>query len=83
MRLGVIEGEHLYADCWVPSRQVVEFLEPYGLELEGALSSSDKARSVADFMAQKTGVAAPHLHRAFDIPIRHAATHDNCPVWHE
>ena len=81
VRLRVIDGEHLYADCWVPSRQVVDFLERHGLGFEDALSNSDKARCVADFMAQKTGVAAPHLHRAFDIPIRHVATHDNCPVW--
>ena len=81
VRLAVIDGEHLYADCWVPSRQVLEFLEPFGLESVDTLSNGDKARSVADFMAQKTGVAVPHLHRAFDIPIRHVATHDNCPVW--
>ena len=81
VRLRVIDGEHLYADCWVPSRQVVGFLERYGLLIEDTLLNSDKARSVADFMAQKTGQAAPHLHRAFDIPIRHVATHEDCPVW--
>ena len=81
VRLGVIDGEHLYADCWVPSRQVVEFLGRFGLEPMDTMSNAEKAQSVADFMAEKTGVDLPHLHRAFDIPIRHVATHDGCPVW--
>ena len=80
VRLGVIDGEHLYADCWVPSRQVVGFLERYGLELADAMAPADKARSVADFMADKMGVRLPHLHRAFDIPVRYLATHDGYPV---
>ncbi len=79
VRLGVIDGEHLYPDCWVPSGEVVRFLGQYGLELADAMSPAEKARSIADFMAEKTGADLPHLHRAFDIPIRHVATHDGYP----
>ena len=80
VRLRVIDGEHLYADCWVPSGEVVRFLRQYGLELADATPPMEKAQSVADFMAEKTGADLLHLHHAFDIPIRHVATHDGYPV---
>ena len=80
VRLGVIDGEHLFADCWVPSGEVVRFLGRYGLELADATPPAEKAQSVANFMAEKTGADLPHLHRAFDIPIRHVATDDGYPV---
>ena len=80
VRSNVIDGEHLYPDCWVPSGEVVGFLERYGLEVEEAMSPAEKAQAVSDFMASKMGVDHPHLHRAFDIPIRYVAAHGDYPV---
>ena len=35
VRLGVVEGEHLYPDCWVPSERVLSFLDAFGLGPSG------------------------------------------------
>ena len=74
VRLGVIEGEHFYPDCWVPSEQVFRFLRPFGLNLpDDGVSNPDKARAIFDFMESELGTASPNLHRAFDIPLRRVA----------
>ena len=75
VRLGVVEGEHLYADCWMPSEQVLHFLHNLGLEHpDDGMSNPQKARAIFDFLASELKTATPNLHRAFDIPIRHVAS---------
>ena len=72
VRLEVVEGEHLYPNCWVPSEQVLSFLRPLGLEqLDGELTNSQKACTISKFLATKLETETPNLHLAFDIPIRH------------
>jgi len=72
VRLGVVDGEHLFPDCWVPSERVLRFLRPLGLDsLEGSCSSSEKAHAIFDFMSGALGTNTANLHRAFDIPLRH------------
>ena len=71
MRLGVIEGEHLYPDCWMPSKRVLALLERVGfIRPDDGTSNPDKARAVFDFMASQLGTPTPNLHLAFDIPLR-------------
>jgi hypothetical protein len=72
MRLGLLDGEHLFPDCWVPSEQVARFLRPLGLSLpsDGA-PNSEKARMIFDFLATELQTATPNLHRSFDIPLRY------------
>ena len=75
VRLEVVEDEHLYPDCWMPSEQVLSFLHRFGLQLpEDKMSNPEKARAIFDFMASRLGTKTPNLHRAFDIPIRHVAS---------
>ena len=75
VRLEVVEGAHLYRDCWVPSEQVLRFLHPFGLDRpDDAMSNPGKARAIFDFLASKLDTSTPNLHRAFDIPIRHVAS---------
>ncbi len=72
VRLGVVDGEHLYADCWVPSEQIIGFLHRFGLDRpDDRLSNPQKARAIFDFLASELDTAAPNLHRAFGIPILH------------
>ena len=75
VRLEVVEGEHLYPDCWVPSEQVLRFLRNFGLDsLDEGISNPQKAHAIFDFLASKLATATPNLHHAFDIPIRHVAS---------
>ncbi len=75
VRLGVVEGAHLYPDCWMPSQIVFRILEPFGLRRPAdGISNPEKARTIFDFLASELGTATPNLHRAFDIPIRHVAS---------
>ena len=75
VRLEVIEGEQLFPGCWVPSKQVIRLLVRLGLEQpDDRMSNSAKARAIFDFLASELGTRAPNLHRAFDIPLRHAAS---------
>ena len=79
VRLKVLaSAEHLLPHCWVPSEQVFRFLGRFGLERpDRSVSHSDKARMVFDFLARKLNTNTPHLHYAFDIPLRHVdATED-------
>ena len=75
VRLEVVEGEHLYRDCWVPSEQVLRFLHNFGLDRpDDGMSNPQKAQAIFDFLASKLATATPNLHLAFDIPIRHVAS---------
>ena len=75
VRLEVVQGAHLYPDCWVPSDQVLFFLKPLGLEqLDGGLPNSQKAHTIGNFLATALGTETPNLHLAFDIPLRHVAS---------
>ena len=72
VRLDVLGGEHLFPDCWVPAEQVLRFLRPLGLNgLDGGAANSEKAAAVFGFLARELDTPTPHLHRAFDIPLRH------------
>lgn len=73
VRLEVVGGEHLFPHCWVPSEQVLRFLQHFGLDVDRRLSNPEKARRIFDFMASKLETTTPTLHRAFDIPLRHVA----------
>ena len=75
VRLEVVEGEHLFPDCWVPSEQVLRLLEELGLDRpEDGMSNSQKARALFDFLASELGTTARNLHLAFDIPLRRVAS---------
>ena len=75
VRLEVVEGEHLFPDCWVPSEQLLGLLEELGLDRpEAGMSNSHKARVVFDFLASELGTETPNLHLAFDIPLRRVAS---------
>ena len=78
VRLGVLDrAEHLLPHCWVPSEQVFRFLGRLGLERpDGSTSNSEKARTVFDFLTPRLSTT-PHLHYAFDIPLRHVDADEN------
>ena len=72
VRVGVLDGNHLFPDCWVPSDRVLRFLQPLGLEPpDGRCTNSEKAHAIFKFLASELNTGSPHLHRAFDIPLRH------------
>ncbi len=74
VRLRIVDGEHVFPDCWVPSEQVLGFLHPLGLlPPSDSASNSEKARMVFDFLAAELETPSPHLHWAFDIPLRYVA----------
>jgi hypothetical protein len=70
VRAGVLNGSHIFPDCWVPSDRIVQFLQPLGLE-PSAGSNSEKAHAIFEFLAAELHTESPNLHRAFDIPLRH------------
>ncbi len=71
VRLRVLDGEHLFPDCWVPSELVLNLLRPLGLILDEGTTNSDKAHDVFDFLAFELETESPNLHLGFDIPLRH------------
>jgi hypothetical protein len=72
VRLDVLDGEHLFRDCWVPAEQVLQFLRPLGMNgADGGAANSENAAAVFEFLARELDTPTPHLHRAFDIPLRH------------
>ncbi len=77
VRLEIIDGKHLYPDCWVPSEQVLNLLNQYGLDRDQIedRSNSEKAHVIFDFMSEKLETEASNLHRMFDLPLRHVALH--------
>ena len=81
VRLKVVEGEHLYPDCWMPSEQVIRFLHnDFGFDRpDDGMSNPPKARAIFDFMASELETETPNLHRAFDIPIRHVDSNSDLP----
>ena len=77
VRLKVVEGEHLYPACWVPSEQVIGFLCNLNLGFDRPddnMSNSQKAHAIFDFLESELMMAKPNLHRAFDIPLRYVAS---------
>lgn len=77
VRLEVVSGEHLFPHCWVPSEQVLKLLERFGLVRDEGLENPNKARAIFDFMARVSDTENPHLHLAFDIPLRHVARNED------
>jgi len=75
VRLKVVEGEHLYPDCWMPSEEVFRFLHNFGLDRpDDGASNPQRAHAIFGFLKSKFTTPAPNLHLAFDIPIRHVAS---------
>ena len=75
VRLEIVEGDHLFPDCWVPSEQVLHLLEDLGFDRpDDGIPNSQKARAIFDFLASELGTETPTLHLAFDIPLRHATS---------
>ena len=75
VRLDVVDGQHLYPDCWVPSQQVLRFLRNFGLDHpDDGMPNRQKAHAIFSFLASELETAKPNLHRAFDIPICHVAS---------
>ena len=75
VRLEIVEGDHLFPDCWVPSEQVLRLLEDLGFERpDDGMPNSQKARAIFDFLVSGLGTETPNLHRAFDIPLRRVAS---------
>ena len=72
VRLGVVRADHLLADCWVPSRDLITFLGRFGLQVEDGASNPDKARLVSGFLQAKLH-DNPHLYYCFDIPFLHVS----------
>jgi hypothetical protein len=78
VRLNVIDGPHLFAECWVPSDRLLRFLYPFGLERQDRSSSNtEKAHKVSDFLGSKLKSPNPHLHGAFDIPFLYLQKNSN------
>ena len=78
VRLRILDGDHLLPDCWVPSRQVLDFLGRLGLRsLDDGAPNSAKARSIFDFLVSELNTPMPHLHYSFDIPLRHIAANED------
>lgn len=72
VRVGVLNGNHIFPDCWVPSDGILRFLQPLGLDPpDGGSTNSAKAHAIFDFLASELHTDTPHLHRAFDIPLHH------------
>ena len=75
VRLGVIEGEHLYPYCWMPSEHVLSILDLVGfIRPDEGTQNPEKARAIFCFMEKELDTASPNLHRAFDIPLRHVSS---------
>jgi hypothetical protein len=73
VRMRVLQNDegHLYPDCWVPSKQVVDLLGSLGFQgMEEGATNSTKAHAISKFIAERTGVSNAHFHYAFDIPLR-------------
>jgi hypothetical protein len=78
LRVMPLHGNHVLPDCWVPAEQVITFLRPLGLTPpDFGARNAQKARAVSEFLAAELGTAYPHLHYAFDIPLRHVAENGN------
>ena len=77
VRYGIIDEAHIFPDCWVPTKKLLDFLRKIGLDLpDNNLSNQDKARKISDFLSENVPNVpnvpnAPHLHKAFDIPLLH------------
>ena len=72
VRLGVLQGTHLFPDCWVPAERILRLLQPLGLEFPDTSSTNpEKAQLISDFLAAELKTEQPHLHLAFDIPLLH------------
>ena len=78
VRMEVVEGEHLFPDCWVPSEQILRLLGEVGLNRpDDSMSNSQKACAIFDFLGAELGTDAPNLHLSFDVPLRHVASNAN------
>ena len=78
VRLKVVEGEHLYPACWVPSEQVIGFLCKLGFHRpDDNMSNSQKAHAIFGFLESELMRGTPSLHRAFDIPLRYVASNSD------
>lgn len=74
VRLKVIDGTHLYPDCWVPSQQLLRFMAPYGMVFpDPRTSNAEKAKCIAGFLTEHLAEESPTFLHAFDIPLLYVA----------
>ena len=75
VRLGVLDGEHLYLDCYVPAKRVLGLLERLGLVVDEEVDAAAKSQAIYHFLQEdgRPEAVKAHLQRAFDIPLRHLA----------
>jgi FtsZ-binding cell division protein ZapB len=71
VRLKIIDGEHLYPYCWVPSEKLLRFLSQLGMEVDHAASNIEKAKSIDQFLENVMHTKKPSLHKSFDIPFHY------------
>lgn len=78
VRLRVLESTHFAKDCYVPARRVLELLHPLGLSVDDSAHATAKSHAIYDFLQEegKLDAVGPHLHLAFDIPLRHVAENE-------
>ncbi len=76
VRVGVIDGNHIYQDCWFPSDQLIRFIQPLGLKIIDS-SNHEKSRSIFEFLKIELKTEYPTLHKSFDIPIIHIKSNKN------
>ena len=78
VRLKIVEDDRLLPYCWVPSGEVLKFLERLGYKARLSESpNSKKAGSVSAFMKDKMNTENWHLDHSFDIPLRHVASDED------
>ena len=70
-RMEIIKGDHIAPFCWVPSSRLIEFLQGVGMPVDDNSDHQVKAKSIHNFIQNKTGSDKNNFHCAFDIPLLH------------
>ena len=73
VRLRVLDADHLFPDCYVPARRVLDLLMPLGLVVEDNADAAAKSQAIYRFLQAdgRPDSVRGHLHLAFDIPLRY------------
>ena len=79
VRLRVLDASHVYPDCYVPARRILDLLRPLGLQVDDGSDAAAKSREIHDLLDEydRSDPANPHFHLSFDIPFRHIAAAEN------
>ena len=75
VRLDILSADHLFPDCYVPARRVVEVLRPLGLPVHDDADAAVRSQAIHEFLQEdgRPDLVKAHLQRAFDIPLRYLA----------